>query len=73
MADDSFVCEALSLSGRQNLVIEKGPHGPFFLVINGASIKDVDVPFIKFLPLFNCQRLLFAPMSCRKGVVLFRR
>jgi hypothetical protein len=54
MADDSFVCEALSLSGRQNLVTEKGPHGPSFLVINSASIKDVDVPFIEFLPLFNC-------------------
>jgi hypothetical protein len=68
-----FVCEALSLSARQNLVIEKGPYGPSFLIINSASIKDVHVPFIEFLPFLHRQGLLFAPMSCRKGVALFRR
>jgi hypothetical protein len=41
------VCETLSLSGAGwFLVIEKGPFGPSFLVINGAAIKNVDVPFV---------------------------
>jgi hypothetical protein len=41
------VCETLSLSGaRWILAIEKGPFGPSFLVINGAAIKNVDVPFV---------------------------
>jgi hypothetical protein len=69
-----FVCEALSLSARQNLVTEKGPCGPSFLVINSATVKNVYVPLVEFFPLFKCQGLLLAPMlyllvwaQCHRG------
>jgi hypothetical protein len=49
------VCETLSLSGAGwFLVIEKGPFGPSFLIINGLSIENVDVPLVEFFPFFNC-------------------
>jgi hypothetical protein len=48
-------CETLSLSGAGwILVIEKGPFGPSFLVINSAAVENVNVPFVKFFPFFNC-------------------
>jgi hypothetical protein len=54
-------CEAISFSVTRILVIEKGPHGPSFLIINGLSIENIDAPFMEFFPFFYRQGFLFAP------------
>ena len=64
-------CEAISFLAAKILVIEKGPLGPSFLIVNGLSIQNVNVPFIEFFPFLHRQALSFAPMWCRKGAVQF--